>query len=172
MAYIMEYKGVPPINVLDKATWRHLFFDDEYFPLSFRNKKGKERRPNTKSLMDLLEGVDKSFIKFIDACFHWDPELWLQPEEALCHEWILKGLPKPLLEHEKFLGLGDPTMYLAWRKQLLNSNESDSEETETNQFKIDTTSENFKTPSILVEPKKKQIFCKGNMTQVFDLKQI
>lgn len=77
MAYIMEYKGVPPINVLDKATRRHLFFDDEYNPLTFWNKKGKEWWPNTKSLMDLLEGVDKSFIKFIDACFHWDPELWL-----------------------------------------------------------------------------------------------
>lgn len=116
MAYIMEYKGIPPINVLEKAKWWNRFFDDDYNPLSFWNKRGKEWRPNTKSLMDLLDGVDKSFIKFIDACFHWDPELRLQPEEALCHEWILKGLPKPLLEHEKFLGLADPTMYLARRK--------------------------------------------------------
>ncbi len=77
MAYIMEYKGIPPINVLERATWRKLFFSEDFSPLTFKNKRGKERRPNTKSLMDLLDGVDKSFIKFIDACFHWDPELWL-----------------------------------------------------------------------------------------------
>jgi len=77
MAYIMEYKGIPPINVLERATRRKLFFWDDLTPIPFWNKRGKERRPNTKSFMDLLEGVDKSFIKFIDACFHWDPELWL-----------------------------------------------------------------------------------------------
>jgi len=77
MAYIMEYKGIPPINVLEKASRRKLFFDDDFNPLPFKNWRGKEWKPNTRSLMDLLIGVDKSFIKFIDACFHWDPELWL-----------------------------------------------------------------------------------------------
>lgn len=77
MAYIMEFKGSPPINVLEKSTWRKLFFKDDMSPIPFWNKRGKERRPNTKSLMDLLEGADWAFIKFIDACFHWDPELWM-----------------------------------------------------------------------------------------------
>jgi hypothetical protein len=37
----------------------------------------------------------------------------MDPEEALCHEWIIKGLPKQLVEKDNFFGLGDPTMYLA-----------------------------------------------------------
>jgi hypothetical protein len=45
---------------------------------------------------------------------------------------------------------------LARRKELLHSNESDSSNDEPEVFKIDTNSENFKTPTLTIEkPRKK-----------------
>ena len=94
---IMQYKGSPPINVLEKASRRKLFFDSDLQPLPFKDKRGNSRKNNSRAIANLLKGVDKSFIRFIDACFHWDPDLRMGPEEALCHEWIIKGLPQQLL---------------------------------------------------------------------------
>ena len=106
IAYIMEVKGVPPINVLQQASRCNLFFDSCLDPILVENSHGRIRRPNTKSLPQVLGCRDKNFIRFIDACLHWDPELRLTPDEALCHEWIVEGLPaKVLLHHQRLLGL-------------------------------------------------------------------
>ena len=99
LAYIMEVKGVPPINVLQQASRCNLFFDACLDPILVENSHGKIRRPNTKSLPQVLGCRDKNFIRFIDACLHWDPELRLTPDEALCHEWIVEGLPAKVLLH-------------------------------------------------------------------------
>ena len=102
----MEVKGVPPINVLQQASRCNLFFDSCLDPILVENSHGRVRRPNTKSLPQVLGCRDKNFIRFIDACLHWDPELRLTPDEALCHEWIVEGLPaKVLLHHQRLLGL-------------------------------------------------------------------
>lgn len=93
---IMEYKGAPPINLLENATRRELFFDDELNPIIVKDSLGDEIKPNSKALSQLLSwGVNEkerdettSFVKFIDACLHWDPDLRLTPNEALHHEWI------------------------------------------------------------------------------------
>lgn len=93
---IMEYKGAPPINLLENATRRELFFDDELNPVIVKDSLGDEIKPNSKALSQLLcWGVNEkereettSFVKFIDACLHWDPDLRLTPNEALHHEWI------------------------------------------------------------------------------------
>lgn len=92
LARIMEYKGIPPINVMEEATRSGFFFDDNLDPLPVKNSRGGIRKPCTKSLTQLLECNDKNFIRFLDSCLHWDPELRLTPEEALCHDWILEGL--------------------------------------------------------------------------------
>jgi dual specificity tyrosine-phosphorylation-regulated kinase 2/3/4 len=93
---IMEYKGIPPINMLQNSTRKEIFFDDELRPHKVKDSLGDEIEINSKALSELLYmGVsndDKDavtpFIKFIDSCLHWDHELRLNPNEALHHEWI------------------------------------------------------------------------------------
>lgn len=62
MAMITQYKGMPPINILEKASRRKMFFDEEGTLKEYECRSGKLRTPNTKSLSLLLEGVDISFI--------------------------------------------------------------------------------------------------------------
>jgi serine/threonine protein kinase len=95
----MEYKGVPPINVMEESTRSEFFFDENLDPLPVKNSRGGIRKPSTKSLTKLLETKDKNFIRFIDNCLHWDPNLRLTPEEALCHDWILEGFTPSQIYH-------------------------------------------------------------------------
>jgi hypothetical protein len=50
----MEYKGAPPINLLENATRRELFFDDELNPIIVKDSLGDEIKPNSKALSQLL----------------------------------------------------------------------------------------------------------------------
>jgi dual specificity tyrosine-phosphorylation-regulated kinase 2/3/4 len=45
LARIMEYKGIPPINVMEEATRSGFFFDDNLDPLPVKNSRGGVRRP-------------------------------------------------------------------------------------------------------------------------------
>ena len=38
LALIMQYKGIPPINILMKASRRGHFFDDDFTPLPVKNR--------------------------------------------------------------------------------------------------------------------------------------
>jgi dual specificity tyrosine-phosphorylation-regulated kinase 2/3/4 len=96
LALIMEYKGVPPINLLKNATRKELFFNQDMTPIPVRDNLGEEIKVNSKALSQLLwwgtteEQKDwlTQFVKFIDGWLHWDPELRMTPSEALHHEWI------------------------------------------------------------------------------------
>ena len=91
----MEMKGIPPSNVLEESSWWKHFFDSNYNPLPCRDStSGRILKPNSKSIGSHVVCEDKAFLKFIDSCLHWDPDLWLTPEEGLRHEWILEGLPQ------------------------------------------------------------------------------
>lgn len=55
LARIMEYKGIPPINVMEESTRSGFFFNDELDPLPVKNSRGGIRKPCTKSLIKLLD---------------------------------------------------------------------------------------------------------------------
>jgi dual specificity tyrosine-phosphorylation-regulated kinase 2/3/4 len=67
LGLIMEINGIPPDDVLEEATRRHLFFDDENNPNLQPNTRGKIRRPNTKTLSGVLRCHDESFLQFIEV---------------------------------------------------------------------------------------------------------
>lgn len=92
----MELRGIPPINIIESSTRKSEFFDDNLMPILVKDDKNKPIRPNSSSLAHFIENEDKKFMKFIDSCLHWDPDLRLTPEEALKHDWILEGLPEDL----------------------------------------------------------------------------
>ena len=94
MWLIMELRGIPPINLIENSNRREEFFDENLMPILTKDDKDKIIRPNSSSLAHFIEPQDKNFMKFIDACLHWDPDMRITPEEALRHDWILEGLPE------------------------------------------------------------------------------
>lgn len=90
---IMEVLGVPPIDIIQRASRRKLFFHSNFQPRISANSKGKFRKPGSKPLEALLKCngdkvVHQQFINFIRRCLEWDPEKRILPEEALTHTWI------------------------------------------------------------------------------------
>lgn len=54
LGLIMEICGIPDGYILDQATRKSLFFDDNNQPAIKPNSRGKLRRPNTKSISSVL----------------------------------------------------------------------------------------------------------------------
>ncbi len=91
----MQLKDVPSHDLIQLATRRNLFFNaEDNSPIIVANSKGRKRKPNTKTLSQILNNCqDKLFLDFLERCLDWDPIQRLTPLEALQHEWILTGLP-------------------------------------------------------------------------------
>lgn len=83
LAYIMEIQGVPEDSVLNLATRKHLFFDDNNEAIIVPNSRGKERIPATKTLEKVLKCSDPKFLSFLRGCFMWHPVDRMTPLEAL-----------------------------------------------------------------------------------------
>lgn len=45
-------------------------------------------------MAQVLKCADADFVDFLRLCFIWDPESRITPEEALEHQWIVKGFPQ------------------------------------------------------------------------------
>ncbi|OMJ73488.1 hypothetical protein SteCoe_27821 [Stentor coeruleus] len=88
---IMEVRGIPPKEVLDKSTRKKLFFDGNH-PKIVANSRGKKRHPGTRTLLEKCKSNDEAFLDFLDKCFEWDPEKRMVPEEAFAHEFIIESL--------------------------------------------------------------------------------
>jgi dual specificity tyrosine-phosphorylation-regulated kinase 2/3/4 len=101
LAYIMEICGIPKPEVLKLSSRKHLFFDKNNEPIVVKNSRGKERRPNTKTLERILKCQDETFLSFLNGCFKWNPMERMTPLQALQHPWILEGLPEKVLQHHK-----------------------------------------------------------------------
>ena len=91
LACIMEVLGLPPKNMLDLATRKKLFFDDDDHPKLVVNSRNKRRRPGNKTLADALRCTDTLFISFLEGCLRWNISERLTPEEAMQHKWIQEG---------------------------------------------------------------------------------
>mmetsp|Transcript_13259 Transcript_13259/g.20747 ORF Transcript_13259/g.20747 Transcript_13259/m.20747 type:complete len:394 (+) Transcript_13259:3939-5120(+) len=101
LAYIMELYGVPPNEVLNLSSRKHLFFDDNNSPKLMPNSRGKVRLPGSKKIVDIIKCGDDNFVDFLNKCFEWNPMNRMTPLEALQHPWILEGLPDKVLKHHK-----------------------------------------------------------------------
>lgn len=88
---IMEVRGVPPDDVLERSTRKKLFFDGN-IPKIVPNSRGKKRYPGTRTLVEKVKTNEDNFLNFLDKCFEWDPEKRMTPEEAFSHEFIAEGL--------------------------------------------------------------------------------
>jgi dual specificity tyrosine-phosphorylation-regulated kinase 2/3/4 len=99
LAYIMEIYGVPPKDVLQISSRKHLFFQNKQDPILQPNSRGKIRYPSTKNLEGILRCSDKNFLDFLSRCFEWHPVRRMTPLEALKHPWILEGLPENYLKY-------------------------------------------------------------------------
>ena len=89
LAYIMEYLGEPPKELLEISTRKKLFFNVDGSPKIVPNSRGKKRYPGTRSLPEL---PDNSLMNLIQRSLAWDPRERLNPDDAIRHPWIQEGL--------------------------------------------------------------------------------
>merc|ERR1711968_40245 len=88
----MEILGVPPRELIEKASRRKVFFDNAGNPRIVANSRGKKRLPGTKSLSAALKCSDRGFVDLIRRCLAWDTKERLQPDECLNHPWIVNAM--------------------------------------------------------------------------------
>lgn len=79
----MQVLGKPPPFVLGLATRRNLFFTDDGEAICVANRKGRVKRPSTKTLAGVLKCRDAGFLDFVSRCLDWDPISRMTPLEAL-----------------------------------------------------------------------------------------
>ncbi|KAL0210421.1 hypothetical protein RCL1_004857 [Eukaryota sp. TZLM3-RCL] len=88
MLCIMEIFGPPPLQMIQNATRRKLFFDSNLAPRIVANSRGRKRRPNTRDLSTACRSNNPLFLDFIRQCLQWEPENRLNPLQALQHPFI------------------------------------------------------------------------------------
>ena len=66
-----------------------------------KNSRGKLRKPKGKPLDLVMGDEDPDYLDFVSKCLEWDPEKRMDPDDALRHVWILKGLPPQVLIHHQ-----------------------------------------------------------------------
>ena len=123
---IMEVLGLPPIQLLQKATKKSAFFDDFGEPRSKVNSRGRKRIPSSRSLRNIMKGADKEFVDIVEACLQWDPELRIKPQDALQNEYFEEPVtPNTKVVKHKKISLEDITRhvpnlqkFIAHRKRL------------------------------------------------------
>ena len=72
MAAMMEFKGTPPPDILERSKKRSKFFTDENEPIIRPNKKGRIRVPGCKIMREVIACDDDDFVDFVEvpsACF-------------------------------------------------------------------------------------------------------
>ena len=89
-------------EMIFRSSKRRNFFNEKGEPLEKPNSFGKIRKPNKKSLENLLKRADNDFIDLIKSIFKWKKEERITPEDALKHKWITKNMNDiTLSEHQK-----------------------------------------------------------------------
>lgn len=88
----MEVCGIPSQEVLKVSQRKKKFFTDENNLILVPNSRGKIKKPGTKTLEDILESDDHSFVNFIEVqnlllltnllqrCLDWNPETRMTPD--------------------------------------------------------------------------------------------
>ncbi|KAG1696664.1 Dual specificity tyrosine-phosphorylation-regulated kinase 4 [Nymphon striatum] len=96
LACIMEVIGLPPLQTIEKASRKRLFFDSRGCPRTVVNSKNKKRKPGSRDLATVLKCTDQSFISFLQRCLDWDQDNRLTPTDALKHSWLSgSSIPVP-----------------------------------------------------------------------------
>ncbi|CAA90490.1 DYRK family cell polarity protein kinase Pom1 [Schizosaccharomyces pombe] len=88
LACIMEIFGPPDHSLIDKCSRKKVFFDSSGKPRPFVSSKGVSRRPFSKSLHQVLQCKDVSFLSFISDCLKWDPDERMTPQQAAQHDFL------------------------------------------------------------------------------------
>ena len=94
MTLIMEVNGLPPVELIKKATRREVFFTPDNAPLPLPAGKERSWKPASKNLGQVLKCPDSVFVDFLQQCFNWEPDKRITPDQAFAHRWIVGTLPR------------------------------------------------------------------------------
>jgi len=94
LAMIMEVIDLPPLQILNDASRRKLFFDSKGVPRNMNTKLFKKRRPGSRPISSILKTSEANFIDFIKRCLEWDPAQRMNAEDAMKHPWMIEAKKK------------------------------------------------------------------------------
>lgn len=92
---IIEILGPPPVEVVQIASKRDIYFDKNYCPKEMTNSRGRKRYPKSKEIRNILKGADEGLISLIEQCVTWNPALRITPQRALENLWLYEGNRNP-----------------------------------------------------------------------------
>jgi dual specificity tyrosine-phosphorylation-regulated kinase 2/3/4 len=93
---IMELIGLPPPELLEKATKRSQYFEESGELKTYCNSRGKTRVPASRNLRNVLKGADSGLVNLVEQCLVWEPTSRIRPEAALHHDWLKIGVVSKL----------------------------------------------------------------------------
>lgn len=88
MALFISVLGHPPDELLEIATRKDKFFDEDNNPILKPNKRGKIHQPLSRPLASVLHTDDEDLLNLIKGCLKWLPEERLTAAEVLQHPWM------------------------------------------------------------------------------------
>lgn len=94
MLLIAEVLGLPSPHVLGKAQRGAEFFPSGLL-VSRRDRKGRVRRPGSRTLASAINSDDTDLLDFVSRCLTWDPVDRITPTEALHHPYLLERVVTP-----------------------------------------------------------------------------
>ncbi|OMJ66215.1 hypothetical protein SteCoe_37026 [Stentor coeruleus] len=111
---MMEILGIPPENMINISTRKHLYFDNYGEPKIKLNSRGRKRIPGTRSLRSILKGAEDEFFQIIEGCLKWNPAERIKPDDALKLNWLIDSQlenRKRVIRHKK-ISLEDVTRHV------------------------------------------------------------
>lgn len=82
----MAALGKPPLEIIEHASLKSTYFDDNNEPIIRKNSRGISFYPGSRPLIQQFEGHDKNFVNFLVSCLEWIPEKRISAEEGLLHD--------------------------------------------------------------------------------------
>lgn len=92
LSCMIEVLGIPPLDVLNTSTRKHLFLNSKGELRVKTNSRGKSRLPGSRSLRNILKGAEDDFFQIVDSCLKWNYNDRIKPDDALKINWFIENL--------------------------------------------------------------------------------
>jgi serine/threonine protein kinase len=100
--YFLVRRFTHLLNAIVFGTLTSYFTDSYGNPRLVPNSRGKKRKPNSKTLAQVLRCNDHLFVDFVSRCLDWDPEKRMTPDEGMFHEWVQESSHKSVSNRQSF----------------------------------------------------------------------
>lgn len=103
LEFIMEIKGIPSNEMIDKSRKKNHYFDTDYSPYLIEEPDcGILRIPESRDLQSAIPSKNMLYLDFVNRCLELDPEIRFSASEALKHPWMQDYIRKQKRKTDNF----------------------------------------------------------------------